>query len=492
MVRLVFVCLLALLAGCERSDPDTLVFAVATAPSVLDPRLAGDAASERINALLYDRLVRLDRQGRPQPGMANWKRLSPRHYRVTLLPDRAAFWNGSLPGPDDVIGTYSSVLDGRRGSPHAGALAHIASITAAGEDAVDFHLSRPDPTFPSRLTLGIVPASAAGSTELARQPHGSGSFEFVSWRDDGGLLLRRRGDAQLVAIAPVADPTMRVLKLLRGEAQLLQNDLPAELYAYLMAQPDIQVARSPGTTFAYLGFNLGDPVLANRDVRAAIAHAIDRQAIIRHLFGGLAEEAGAILRPDHWAGAPALRGFAYDPSLSRRYLARAGYNRERPLELSYKTSTDPFRLRIAHVFQHQMAAVGIRLKISSYDWGTFFGDIKAGRFQLYSLAWVGVNTPDILRYAFHSQSRPPGGANRGRYDSERFDRLIDAAEQAQEAAAQGLYVAAQQLIHDDIVYVPLWYEANVAASHDAAGYTPGHDGNYLALNTMRHADATRP
>ena len=254
---------------------------------MLDPRLAGDAASERINALLYDSLVRLDRQGRPQPGMANWKRLSPRRYRVTLLADRAAFWNGSRPGPDDVIATYRSVLDGRRASPHAGALAHIASITAAGEDAVDFYLSRPDPTFPSRLTLGIVPASAVDSMELARRPHGSGSFEFVSWRDDGGLLLRRRGDAQLIAVVPVADPTMRVLKLLRGEAQLLQNDLGPELVGYLRGRPEVRVSVAHGVNYSYLGFNLEDPDTGRTEVRRAIAHAIDRDAILRHRFDGL-------------------------------------------------------------------------------------------------------------------------------------------------------------------------------------------------------------
>ncbi len=490
MVRPTLVCLFALLLGCGRDQADTLVFAVATAPSVLDPRLASDAASERVNALLYDRLVRLDQQGRPQPGMADWRQLSPHHYRLILAAERATFWDGSRPGPADVVATYRSVLDTQRGSPHAGALAHIERVEIAGENIVDFHLSRPDPTFPSRLTIGIVPAAVADSTQLTQRPHGSGSFEFVRWRDDGGLLLQRRVDTQRIAITPVADPTMRVLKLLRGEAQLLQNDLPVELYTHLMRQQDIEVTQRPGTTFAYLGFNLADPVLANRDVRAAIAHAIDRQAIIRHLFGGLAEEAGAILRPDHWAGASELGGFTHDPDLAREHLARAGYSREHPLQLSYKTSTDPFRLRIAHVFQDQLAAVGINLKISSYDWGTFFGDIKAGRFQLYSLAWVGVNTPDILRYAFHSQSRPPGGANRGRYQSREVDRLIDAAERADGDEAQALYVAAQRRIHADIVYVPLWYEANVAASRDAAGYRPGHDGNYLALNGMRRADVT--
>lgn len=488
MVRLCAVLLMLVLAGCGRPDSDALVFAVATAPSVLDPRLAGDAASERVNALLYDRLVRLDEQGLPQPAMAHWQALADDHYRFVLNDDRATFWEGRQPQADDVVATYRSLLDPATVSPHAGALAHVRQIEARDNRTVDFHLSRSDPLFPTRLTVGIVPAAALNGRNLAREPAGSGRFRFTAWRDDGSALLERRADGQKLAFVPVADPTMRVLKLLRGEAQLLQNDLPVELYAHLAGEDAIELSERPGTTFAYVGFNLADPVLANRDVRAAIAHAIDRDAIISHLFHGLAEKAGGVLRPTHWAGAAGLHGFAYDPDRARALLARAGYGRDRPLLLNYKTSTDPFRLRIAHVFQEQLASVGIRLQIASYDWGTFFGDIKAGRFQLYSLAWVGVNTPDILRYAFHSESTPPGGANRGAYRSTVVDALIDRAQRSEGATAQRLYAEVQRQIHDDIVYVPLWYEANVSASRGVSGYRPGHDGNYLALTQVRGTD----
>ena len=489
MVRLALFLLGLSLAACERPDANAIVFALATAPGVLDPRIASDAASERTNALLYDRLVVLDERGIPRPGMASWEQIDARHYRLRLSPRRATFWDGTLPGAADVVATYRSVLDPQLGSPHAGALAHIEDIVAINDLEVDFLLARPDPLFPSRLTVGIVPARAMERRNLAREPLGSGEFAFVDWRDDGGLLLRRRSDGQAVAMIPVADPTMRALKLLRGEAQLLQNDLPAELYGYLAADSELQLTERPGTTFAYIGFNLSDPVLSRRDVRAAIAHAIDRAAIIEHLFGGRAEAADAVLRPQHWAGASDLQPFSYDPQRARELLRRAGFGKDTRLVLSYKTSTDPFRLRIAHVFQSQLAAVGIRLEIASYDWGTFFGDIKAGRFQLYGLSWVGVNSPDILRYAFHSESTPPGGANRGRYRSAEVDDLIRRAETAGPDAAPHLYAEVQRRVHDDLVYVPLWYESNVVASRGLEAYAPGHDGNYHALSRVRLAHA---
>ena len=491
MVRLAVTAFTLLLAACNPPDADTIVFAVSTAPGVLDPRLASDAASERANALLYDRLVALDERGRPRPAMAQWQQITPRHYRLSLLPQRAAFWDGSLPDAADVEATYRSILDPTLGSPHSSALAHVTDVLAVADDEIDFHLSRPDPGFASRLTIGIAPAQRLDGDELARKPLGSGSFAFVAWREDGGLLLRRRIDGQSIALVPVPDPTMRALKLLRGEAHLLQNDLPSELYGYLGGRPELDLLQRPGTTFAYIGFNLADPVLSDRRVRAAIAHAIDREAIIRHLFGGRAQAAESVLRPDHWAGVSDLSPYRYDPELARDYLRQAGYGRDQPLVLSYKTSTDPFRVRIAHVFQSQLAQVGIELKISSYDWGTFFGDIKAGRFQVYSLAWVGVNTPDILRYAFHSESLPPGGANRGRYRSPQTDRLIQQAEKAEPELAPALYAQVQQRVHHDLVYVPLWYESNVAASRGLDGYVPRHDGSYLALQEVRMAHAGR-
>lgn len=478
------------LVACQPSDPDALIFALATPPSVLDPRLAGDAASERVNALLFDRLVELDPTGRPRPAMAGWRELSPTRYRFRLDPGRAPFWDGRLPDANDVAATYRSVLDTALGSPHAGALAHIRDIHVVDDQTIDFDLARADPLLPSRMTLGIVPQWAIARGDLSRAPMGSGRFEFVRWRSDGSLLLRRRSDGMRLAMVAVADPTMRVLKLVRGEAQLLQNDLPAELYGYLAAREDISLAQGAGTTFAYLGFNLTDPLLAARGVREAIALAIDREAIVRHLFQGRASLAESVLRPPHWAAAGDLPAYRHDPAGARALLAAAGFGPGHPLRLNLKTSTDPFRLRIAAALQHQLAAVGIELTISSHEWGTFFGDIKAGRFQLYTLAWVGVNSPDILRYAFHSDSRPPGGANRGGYFSTAVDRLLERAASLPDTQSAALYAAVQRQVHDDLAYVPLWYEDNVAASRGLQGYVPGRDGNWLALTRVRRVDDT--
>jgi len=479
-----------LLAACTRPDAGdpAIRFALSDLPRNLDPRLATEASAYRINRLLYDRLTDFDDHYRPVPALARWERLTPTHYRFRLRPAR--FHDGTPLTSADVLATYRSVLDPATGSPHRGALTMIARLAAPDPSTVDFHLNRPDPLFPGHLTLPILPAAAlARGHDFAARPLGSGPFRFLR-RDEGGITLERLSDGQRVRFVAVKDPTVRVLKLLRGEIDLLQNGLPPELVGYLQDRPQVRLLRSPGNRFSYLGFNLEDDSTGDPRVRQAIAHAIDREAIVRHVFAGAARPAETLLPADHWAAAR-LPPYPYDPDRARALLREAGYGPARPLRLTYKTSSDPFRLRLATLIQHQLAQVGIQVQIRSYDWGTFYGDIKAGRFQLYSLAWVGIKLPDIFRYVFHSQAIPPAGANRGRYRNPEVDRLIERAERENGLDRQAeLYRRLQAILHRDLPYVPLWYEDNVVALRAAVrGYVLTGDGNFDGLIQAHKEDA---
>ncbi len=484
------VCLAIALLACAPPPDEVIRLGIASAPANLDPRFATDATSVRINRLLYRRLVDFDAQIRPVASLASWQVLAPDHYRFSLAPDRAVFHDGQPVTAADVAATYRFILDPDNASPHRSALALIRRIEVLDDTTLDFFLKRPDPLFPGYLVTGIVPASAIRDKHpLHERPLGSGPFRFQDWSEPGRLRLERVADGQLVELLRIGDPTVRVLKLLRAEVDLLQNDLPAELLGYLDRQDGITVTHGPGDNFAYIGFNLEDPVTRDGRIRWAIAHAIDRVAIIKHVLGSAAKPATALLTPDHWAGNPELEPIPYAPQQSRRLLAASGYSDQNPLILEYKTSTDPVRLRIATIIQQHLAEVGIQVKLLSYDWGTFYGDIKAGRFQLYSLAWVGIKTPDIFRYAFHSESLPPQGANRGRLADPQTDRLLEAAERAVTLDAQAAsYRALQAHLLEVLPYVPLWYEDHVVASRDAiAGYHLARDGNFDGLRHVRHA-----
>ncbi len=482
------------LVACSQAQDDAIRFGIASAASNLDPRLATDATSSRVLRLLYRRLVDFDEQSRPIPDLAHWEMLTPTRYRFTLTSGDEGRWfhDGSRLRAEDVAATYESLLDPSLASPHRGSLALIERMEVLDENRLDFVLRQADPLFPGYLGIGIVPASAVKSGfPLHKQALGSGPFRLLSWNENGGLHLVRQRDQQVFHFLEIKDPTVRVLKLLRGEIHLLQNDLPAELRQYLQGQAGLQVETGPGSNFSYIGFNLQDPHTGKGEVRQAIAQAIDRDAVIRHVLYGAARPASALLPPQHWAGREDLPAIQYDPQAARKALTAAGYGPGNPLTLQYKTSADPLRLRIATVFQRQLAEIGVQVKLQSYDWGTFYGDIKAGRFQMYSLAWVGIQTPDIFRFAFHSDSLPPDGANRGRLNDAQVNALIEQAEMAVQLEQQArFYGVLQKRLLDLLPYIPLWYEDQFyAMRNEIQGYRLAPDGNYDALQQV-HRVAT--
>lgn len=479
------------LGGCTPSEHTSIRLALAGEAVNLDPRYTTDATSARINRLIFARLVDFDEAAQPRPALARWEMLSSTHYRFHLRSEQRDFHDGGRLTSRDVKATYDFILDPANASPHRATLELIERIDVVDDDTLEVTLNRPDPLLPAYMVIGILPerlARAPQQTEF--DPIGSGPLVYLGRPEPGVTRLKRRADGQVIEIVRVPDATVRVLKLLRGEVDLLQNDLPAELITYLAQHPDIQVRRATGNNFAYLGFNLEDGATGRLAVRQAVAHALDREAIIKYVLDESARPAGALLPPEHWAGHPDLKGVSHDLQRARQLLAEAGYGKERPLQLTYKTSNDAVRIRLATVVQNQLAKAGIQVALQTYDWGTFYGDIKAGRFQLYSLAWVGVKTPDIFRYVFHSESLPPDGANRGRFRDATADTLIEAAEQVPDRADQIiLYQALQERLLAQLPLVPLWYEDQVyAARADIDGYALTADGNYDGLiSVQRHA-----
>ncbi|MSP86948.1 MAG: ABC transporter substrate-binding protein [Methylotenera sp.] len=453
-----------------------IVFAIGQAPLNLDPRYATDAASERVNRLIYQSLVDFDSQSKPTPSLAGWRAISPTAFRFTLNKNRAPFHYPTKlrQAPltaNDVKATYDSIAL-LQDSPHAAEFDNVKNIIVTDDSTVVFQLKQPDSHFPAKLIIGILPAELiALHHDFSHAPVGSGPLKLLSWRNQ--LSLQRVSDGQTISLLEVKDPTVRVLKLLHGEVDLLQAELPPELVKYLQTKPEVTVKTNRGANFSYLGLNMQDPTLKNLKVRQAIAYAIDRDAIIQKVMVFNTRAASAILPPEHYTNQHSLPIYAYQPALAKQLLLEAGI--KLPLKLVYKTSTDAQRVRFATIMQAQMQAAGIQLEIRSLDWGTFFADVKQGNFQLYGLTWVGIKTPEIYGKALGSQSVPPHGFNRGRYADAQLDQLL----------AEEDWPSATAHIHQQLPYIPLWYEGQFAAMRqEINNYSPKADGNWDDLATI--------
>lgn len=482
MKYLYLFCIALLLLACNRSETHAderttpaIRFAIAQGPLNLDPRYATDAASARVNRLIYQSLVDFDAQSKPVPSLAAWVEINPITFKFTLQAHRVSFHNQTPLTANDVKATYDS-LQAMKDSPHAAEFVNIAHIEVLDDDKVLFHLKQADKDFPAKLVIGILPGELiAKNHDFSHEAIGNGPLKLMAW--NSMLTLKRIQDGQLIRLVEVKDPTVRVLKLLRGEVDVLQGDLPPELVKYLQSKPEVQVKTSVGTNFSYLGLNMRDPVLQNLKVRLAIAHAINRHAIMKKVMVPRTRIAGAILPPEHYtnqaANSSSLPAYDYNPALARQLLLEAGV--KLPLKLVYKTSTDAQRIRFATIMQAQMQSAGIALEIRSLDWGTFFEDVKQGNFQLFGLAWVGIKTPEIYAKALGSQSFPPNGFNRGHYADAVLDKLL----------VQENWPAVTLRIHNQLPYIPLWYEGQFAAMRkNIKNYAPKPDGNWDDLATI--------
>ncbi|GIX49496.1 MAG: peptide ABC transporter substrate-binding protein [Candidatus Tectimicrobiota bacterium] len=497
--------------ACTPASPPSQVLRLGLerAPLHLDPRLALDATSQRVIELLYNGLVRLDAQGRAVPDLAvSWETPTPTTY-VFRLRRGVRFHDGSLLTAEDVRYTFASLLDPATGSPKRASFAHIRRIDVLAEDQVRFELAFPfAPFLANNLTLGIVPRPRApGTPALDEHPVGTGPFAFAGRQDDGTLVLRAHaayfeGHPALdgLELRVIPDAMVRLFALQKGTLDMVQNALPPDLLPAVAHDARFRVLQAPGTQFTYLGFNCEDPILRHVQVRQALAHALDRQALIQHLLRGQARLADGLLPPGHWAYEADVPRYAYDPVRAAQLLDAAGFpDPDGPgpaprFRLQYKTSQSDLGRRLAEVVQEAWRQVGVAVDIRSYEWGTFYADIRAGNFQVYALTWVGVTDPDILYYVFHSRSVPPAGANRGRYRNATLDALL---EQGRRAAAvevrRRLYSQAQKLIAAELPYLPLWHETNVAVLRATfGGYRLSPTGSLRALqHVSRLATAAR-
>jgi len=482
-------------------DPAVIIVAVRTAPNNLDPRQGNDEMSQRVSELVFSPLMDLGPDLRPRPHLAT--RLDnpdPLTY-VAHLRRGVRFHDGHELTAADVVYTFAAFLDPAFVSPFKGAYSALAAVTALDDYTVEFRLKTAFAAFPMQLVIPpVVPANSGDS--LRRFPVGTGPYRFVEYATDDHVTLSAfegyfdgLPNNAGVVLRVVPDDTMRGLELRRGSVDLVINDLPPDIVYQLTREGRLHAETSPGLDFSYLGVNMRDPVLSDRRVRHAIAHAIDRQAIVDHLRRGLARQAFGLIPSQAWAFDPGVQQFPFDPARAAALLDDAGFpdpdgpGPQPRLRLSLISSTNEETRLQNTIIQQDLRRVGIELDVRSYEFATFYQDVLQGRFQLFTLQWVGgaLVDPDILRRVFHSSQLPPAGFNRGFYANPDVDRWLDlAAAASTDDERKQYYAKAQRLIAVDAPYIPIWNKTNVfVAQPSLTGLRMGPTGDFRGLQDVR-------
>ena len=478
-----------------------LIVGLESAPGHLDPRVATDQASDFVFQLLMDGLMAKRPDGSLVPGLAeSWDILDDgKRYRFHIRPV-ARFHDGRPLRAADVAWTFNSILEGKVPTSKKAAYGPLSHIEVVDELTVDFVLREPWGGLLINLTPGegIVPEGTMPE-DMQRHPIGSGPYRFVSRAPDRIVLEAwddypgGRSPLDRVIFREVPDATVRALELEKGSVHLVVNALPPDTVTLFENRPGFQVSQRPGANYVYLGLNLEDPVLRDVRVRRALAHAVDRPRIARTVWRGQGVATETLLPPGHWARNEHLPTIRHDPAEAARLLEEAGYrdpdgDGPRPrLALSFKVSNNELFLLQAQAVQAMLAEAGIEATIRSFEFATFYADVKRGAFQMFSLTWTGIADPDFYRNVFHSGSIPPVGANRGRYRSAEADRLItEGGRRFEPLARRPFYVQLQEVVHRDLPYVSLLTRNTVAVMlAGLEGYEGYPSGELYSIRKMR-------
>jgi peptide/nickel transport system substrate-binding protein/oligopeptide transport system substrate-binding protein len=343
------------------------------------------------------------------------------------LRDGVKFHNGRLMTSADVKYSFERAVNPKTQSPGGGYFSMIAGyddvaggkaetlsgIATPDAKTVIFKLTRPDATFLHLMAINfgyIVPKEEVekAGADWGKKPVGTGAFKFVEWVPGQHITLERNKDYYHPGVPYLdkitfefgQDPTVAVLRLKKGEIDIVGDGVPPAQFAEIMADPANKdlIAAGDQLHTGYVTMNVTQPPFSNLKVRQAVNMAINKERIVR-LINNRGVPADQALPPAMPGYNPDNKGYAYDPEAAKKLLAEAGAA-DISTEL-YAMNVDP-NPRIAQAIQQDLAAVGIKAEIKSLAQAEVIaagGSGKAPMIWSGGMAWIA-DFPDPANFYY--------------------------------------------------------------------------------------------
>lgn len=474
-----------------QTPPGVLIIGQIAEPKSLDPAAVTAVNDFRILVNLYEGLVRYA-PGTLEvaPGLADAWEISNDGTEYTFdLREGVMFHDGTPFNAEAVKFNFDRMLNEDHPYHQTGPFplafffSAIEETQIVDEYTVRFKLNGPYAPFLSNLAyptgLMVSPTAVARYGEdFGRHPAGTGAFKFAEWRSNEAVVIEKNpvywGDmagTEAVVFRPITDANTRVAEMLAGGIDMMVEVPPTALGQFQGA--DFNVVEQAGPHLWFLILNTKEGPFADKRVRQAANYAINKGALVNDVLEGTAEIAAGPTPPAFaWAYDDSLSPYPYDPDKARALLAEAGAE---GAELTFYVTEggsgmlDPIPMGTA--IQADLTAVGLNVKIETYEWNTFLGEVNPGlegKADMAEMAWM-TNDPDTLPFlALRTDAWPDkGGFNSGYYSNPEVDALLQAArvstDQAERAA---LYKQMQQIVHEDApwVFVANWKQNAVTSA----------------------------
>jgi peptide/nickel transport system substrate-binding protein len=425
--------------------------------SALIPNIANDGASHDVGGHIYDGLINRDKDLNIVPALAESWTFSDDCRDLTFKLRQGVRWHDGRPfTADDVLFTHAAMTNPKTPTPYREDFEAIERIEAVDAHTVRITYKTPYAKALSSWSMYMLPKHllesyvAEGRLREAPQnltaPVGTGPYRFKEWKSGEKVVLvanpdyYEKGRPYISRIVYRVIPSQATIFLelkargvdgasLTSLQYTRQTDYPAFKKNYARF-------RYSTPSVAYMALNLKDPRFADKRVRHAIAHAINKQELIDHVILGLGQPATGPYLPGTWSHNPGVKDLPYDPKRARELLAEAGW-RDRDAEGYVLKDGKPFtfeilsnqgndeRKKVAEVIQAAMRDVGIKADVRMVEWATLLKEhVRKRNFDALVLGWGLGLDPDRFSF-FHSSKMRPEDFNVASYANPEVDTLLE-------------------------------------------------------------------
>ena len=485
---------LLLLAGIASAatPPNVLVVGQIAEPKSLDPHAVTAVNDFRILMNVYDGLVQY-KSGtlQVQPALAeSWKISDDGLVYTFTLRSGVKFHDGSDFNAEAVKFNFDRMLDESHPYHNTGPFplsfffSAIKEVKAVDTLTVQFTLDAPFAPFLSNLAYptGLIVSPEAvmkHGNDFGRNPVGSGPFKFATWESNSHVIVERNegywGGApalEAVVFRPITDANTRVAEMLSGGIDMMV-EVPPDNLQEMAKDSSFQIHEQAGPHLWFLILNAKEGPFKDKRVRQAINYAINKEAIVDNILQGTAIVAAGPTPPAFaWAYNNDLTPYPYDPEKAKALIKEAGFENA---ELTFYVTEggsgmlDPVAMGTS--IQADLAKVGFKVKIETYEWNTFLGKVNPGlegKADMAEMAWM-TNDPDTLPFlALRTAAWPDkGGFNSGYYSNPAVDDLLEKARTSTDQAERAeLYKKMQTIVYDDApwAFIANWKQNAVTSS----------------------------
>ena len=456
----------------------------------LIPSLTSDQSSHEVGSLIYDGLVKLDKDLNMVPAMAESWTYSRDCLDLTFKLRRDVKWHDGRPfTAEDVLFTYQTMINPKTPAPFKEGFLLVKDVQAPDPYTVHVRYEKPYARavetwstymLPKHLLQSFAEAGTLRESPQNSRPVGTGPYRFQEWKPGEKVVLISNPDyyegrPYLSRVVYRVIPSQATIFLeLKAKGVDYVSTLTGIQYARQTEYPAFRKAynkfRYPASDYTFLGFNLRDPRFADRRVRQAFAHAISKQELIDGVRLGLAREANGPIRPGTWAYTDKVVHYDYDPEKAKALLAAAGWKDRdgdgvvedkdgKPFTLTIRTNQgNDERKKIAEIVQQRLKEIGINVDIQLIEWAAFIKEfVKPRRFELVVLG-LGTGTDPDQFVVWHSSQRGPDQMNRTGYANAEVDALLEAGRSScVQRERVRYYHRIQEILAEDLPMVFLYY-----------------------------------